>query len=92
MSPSISSHSHMPGCGGRQGEFKDIPSPKRWRKAKINVMNIWKLHHDLQMCTYVRRAMQKPTRIPDILQPPRAPITFVMHATLDGVTLPHAKA
>eukprot|EP00973_Karenia_brevis_P006626 900414-Karenia_brevis.AAC.1 len=69
----------MPGREGRQGEFKDIPGPERGRKAKISAVNIWKLHHDLQMCTYARRAMRKPTRIPHILQPPQTSITFVMH-------------
>eukprot|EP00973_Karenia_brevis_P067557 9398242-Karenia_brevis.AAC.1 len=60
----------MPGCEGRQGEFKDIPGPERCRKAKINVMNIWKLHHDHQLCTHATRAMRKPTMNTYTLQPP----------------------
>eukprot|EP00973_Karenia_brevis_P009882 1336282-Karenia_brevis.AAC.1 len=55
-------------------------------------MNIWKLHHDLQLCTHATRAMRKPTMIPDILQPPRASTTRVMRVTLDEVTQAHARA
>eukprot|EP00973_Karenia_brevis_P049143 6815724-Karenia_brevis.AAC.1 len=39
MSPSVASHSHMPGCERCQGQFKDTLSPERRRKRKISAVN-----------------------------------------------------
>eukprot|EP00973_Karenia_brevis_P062815 8734317-Karenia_brevis.AAC.1 len=81
----------MPGREGRQGEFKDIPGPKRRGKAKVNAMTFWKLHL-ANMCIYVPRISPcDATMSPHSVQPPRAPTARLLHVTLDSVTLPHAR-